>query len=115
MTRASRICAHGRLRRQCDLCDLEQELAALRARDIPDETLDDLVGWAFRYGLGSQSAATPMIAHVVRAYRRRLSPETRQRMVREITAAIAHGEAGRTCDIYEWEQTRAVLAEGEAS
>lgn len=90
---------------------LTARVAELEARDIPDATLDELVGWSFRYGLGRQSYAVGMIAEAVRTYRQRLLPQTRGRLMREIEEAIQRGEAGMACDVREWEAVHAALKE----
>lgn len=90
---------------------LRARVAELEARDIPDAMLDELVGWAFRYGLGRQSYAVGMIAEAVRTYRQRLLPQTRARLMREIEEAIQRGEAGMACDVREWEAVHAALQE----
>jgi hypothetical protein len=90
---------------------LRARVAELEARDIPDATLDELVGWSFRYGLGRQSYAVGMIAEAVRTYRQRLLPQTRARLMREIEEAIHRGGAGMACDVREWEAVHAALQE----
>ncbi len=73
--------------------------------------LDILLFCAFRYALGRMTYIVSTAVELICKYIDALHPHTKLLMIKEITTAIAKGEAGWDCDVQEWKVLLTALGE----
>ena len=78
---------------------------------VPNDTLETLLFYAFRYALGRKSYVVPDTTEYLLKYRDVLSSRTREAIVREVTEAIKNEDAGMPMDVELWEEVRHILSE----
>lgn len=88
-----------------------REPARPEAVSVPAWGLANLLVFAFRYALGRQTMAVPLVGALLREYGHVLSGWQRQQMIDDIREAIAQGRAGASCDERVWRRVAARLRE----
>jgi len=71
---------------------------------LPDNDLDAILFWAFRYALGRMSYVVDDLRIYLIKYKNELSKQTKDKIVQEIKKAIASNQAGMQMDVDCWNE-----------
>lgn len=74
-----------------------------------EQVRDDILFYAFRYGLGRMTYAVSTISEYLIRHKEWLTERSKRLIIQEITKAIDNDEAGHDCDIESWKKLRDAL------